>query len=122
MGMIIVILPSGTGDLTVVDGVDRTVMIAGQTTGTPSVVNPHGGHSFDVIHRADLGAFATTDTYVLIHRELTVSDHVFVEIAANHIRVESGSGTLFQFLDTTLAISDDGDDMTQLVLGVLNLP
>ena len=116
------ILPSVSRDLTIVDGVDRTVMIACQTTGTPSVVNPHRGHSFDVIHRADLGALATADAYILIHHKLTVSDHVFVEIAANHVGVESGSGTLLQFLDTPFVVSDDGDDMAQLVLGVLNLP
>ena len=90
---------------------DRTVVVACQTTGTPSVVNPHRGCAFDVVYRAYLGALATTDTYVLIHRELTVSDHVLVEVAANHVGVESGSGSLLQFLDTAKTFRNDLNDM-----------
>jgi hypothetical protein len=111
-----------SGNLAIVDGVDGAIMIAGKTTGTPSIVNPYGGCTFEIIHRTDLGAFATTDTYVLIHHELVICNHVFVEVAANDIGIESWCGTLLQFFDSPFPVSDDGGDMAQLVPGVFNLP
>jgi hypothetical protein len=117
-----VILSSGTGDFTIVDGVDGTMVIAGQTTGAAALMEPGRRRACDIVHRTDLGALSTTDAHIIIHHELAVCNHVFVEIATNDIRVESGSGAFLQLLDTTFAVSDDRNDMAQLMPGILNLP
>ena len=99
-----------------------TVMITSQTTGTPSVMKPYRGCTFDIIHRTDLRALAAMDADIRIHCELLVCDHPLVEVATDYVGIEAGSGTLFQFLDTPLAILQNTDNMVQLALGVLNLP
>ena len=92
-----------------------TMMIAGQTTGTPSVVNPRGRCSFDIIHGTDLGALAALDTHILVDSKLLIRDHPFVEVTADDVGVESGSGSLFQFLDASATFLNHLDDMWQLL-------
>ena len=92
-----------------------TMMIAGQTTGTPSVVNPRGRCSFDIIHRTDLGALAALDTHIFIDGEFCICNHPLVEVPADDVGIESGSGSFFQFLDTTTTFLNHLDDMGQLL-------
>ena len=89
-------------------------MIAGQTTSTSSVVNPRGRCSFNIIHGTNLRALAALDTHILINGKLLVRDHPLVEIAADDIGIESGRGTLFQFLDAPTPFLDHLDDMGHL--------
>ena len=86
-------------------------MIAGQTTSTPSVVNPRRRCFFDIIHGTDLGAFAALDTHIFIDGEFPVSNHPLVEVAAYDVRIESGGGSLFQFLDASAPFLNHLDDM-----------
>ena len=60
-------------------------MIAGQTTGTPSVVNPRGRCSFDIIDGTYLGALAALDTHILIDGKLPVRNHPLVEVTADNV-------------------------------------
>ena len=79
------VLQSTTGDPAVVDGVDRTMVITGQTTGAAPVVQPLGWRADDVVDRTYRHAFAATDTDVRIDCKLTVCDHPLVEIAADDV-------------------------------------
>jgi hypothetical protein len=62
-----------------------TIVIAGQTRGTPSVVQPYGWCTLYIIHRTYVLAFATTDTFVGIDSELLIVHHLAVEIFTNDI-------------------------------------
>ena len=104
------VLPASAGDGTVVDGVDRTVMVAGQTTGTLAVMEPLGRGTLDVVYRTDFCALATMDTDIRIDHKLLVGNHPLVEITANDIGIESWGGTLFQGNDTFPTVLDSGDD------------
>ena len=90
-------------------------MIAGQTRGTPSVVQPRGRCALYIIHRTDLLTFPASDAFVRIHRKLLVGHHLPVEVFTDHVRVESGSGPLVELFDAPSALLDDMDDMRQLV-------
>jgi len=116
------VLPSGAGDAAIVDGVGGAVVIAGEAADTAVVVEPGRGCASDVIHRTDLGAFATMDAEFRIYLELTVCDHAFVEVCPQHVGVEARGSTMFQFLNAPFAIPEDRDDVGCLSLGVLNLP
>ena len=87
------------------------MMIAGQTTSTPSVVNPRRRCSFDIIHGTDLGAFAALDTHIFIDGEFPVRNHSLVKVTADSVGIESGCGTLFQFLDAATPFLNHLDDM-----------
>ena len=80
-----VILPSGAGDAAMVDGVGGAVVVAGEATGTAVVVEPGRWGASDIIHRTDLGAFATLDAAVRINLELAVCDHATVEIGSQYV-------------------------------------
>ncbi len=110
-----VILVALSRDAPVIDGMLGTVVIACQTRGTLSVVQPYGWRAFYVIHRTDLLTLPASDAFVRIHCKLLVGHHLPVEVLTDHIRVESGSAALVEFLDTTSALLDNMDDMGQLV-------
>ena len=57
-------------DVAVVDGMHGTVVIASQTTRTPSVVQPFGRCTLDVCHRAHPLALAALRADILIDPEL----------------------------------------------------
>ena len=97
-------------------------MIARQTTGTFSVVNPYGWCTFYIVYRTYLGALATLDTHLSIYGKLLVMYHPLVKILANHIGIESGSRPLLQLLYAPLTIFYDADDVMQLVLSILYFP
>ena len=91
-------------DLAIVDGMNGTVVITGQTTGAFAVMEPYGRCTFDIIHRTNLRTLAALDADFRIHRELLVCDHPLVEVAPDHVGIEAGSGPFFQFLDTPLTV------------------
>ena len=93
-----------------------TMVITGQTTSTPSVVNPRRRCSFDIIHGTDLGAFAALDTHIFIDSEFPVCNHPLIEVSADDVGLESGCGSLFQFLDASTPFLDHLNDMGQLQL------
>ena len=86
-------------------------MIAGQTTSTPSVVNPRGRCTFDIIHGTDLFAFATLDTHILIDGKFLVRNHPLVEVPPDNVGIESGRSAFLQFLDASASFLDHLDDM-----------
>ena len=117
-----VVLPAASGDLPEVDGVDGTIMVAGQAGGTPSAVQPCRRCSLYVIHGAYLHAFAAPDAGIAVYGELLVGNHLLVEVVADDVRIESGSGSFLQFLDAAPAVLDDADDVVQLSPGIVYLP
>ena len=100
---------------------DGAVVIAGQATGTAVVVSPGGWRSDDIVDRAHLLAFPAFDTDLRVDGEFPVGDHPLVEIVAEDVGIESGSGTLVQLLDTPLAVLDDASNMNGLPLCILDL-
>ena len=106
-----VILSAFAGDTAIVDSVDGTVVIASQTAGAPPVVKPLRRSAFDIVDRTDLGTPSAPGTYVLVDRELAVGNHPFVEITADDVRIEAGSGSPFQFNGASLAVPHNLDDM-----------
>ena len=117
-----VILVALSRDAAVVDSVHGTVVITGQTTGTFPIVKPRGWCTFNIIDRTNFAALATASAYIIVHSELLVSNHLLVEVGADDVGVESGSGAFLQFFDAPFAVFDDADDVVQLVSGILNLP
>ena len=81
-------------------------------------MHPNGRCTFYIIHRTNFCAFATLDADICINGELTVCYHLLIEIAAYHIGVETGSGTLLQFLNTFTTSLDGIDYMHQFLLGL----
>ena len=71
------------GDVPVIDGVDRTVMIAAETTCAAAIIFPlwHIG-KLNVADRAFLRTATAVDTHVGIDGELPVGYHVAVEVGA----------------------------------------
>ena len=90
------ILSTFAGDATIVDGVDRTMMVTGKTTSALAVMEPYGGRTLDIIDRTDLRTLATLDTDIGIDHKLLVSNHPLVEIATDDIGIESWGGTLLK--------------------------
>ena len=117
-----VILVALSRNAAVVDSVHGTVVITGQTTGTFPIVKPRGRCTFNIVNRAHLTTFATAGACVTVHSELLVSNHLLVEVGADDVGVESGSGAFLQFFDAPFAVFDDADDVVQLVSGILDLP
>ena len=81
-----VILSAFAGDLSVVDGVDGTMMITAETTCAAAVVFPLGCFAkYDVTDRTHLGTFATMDADVGIDGEFLVGYHEAVEVSPNDV-------------------------------------
>ena len=90
------VLPAFAGDAAVVDGVDGTVVVTGETTGALAVMEPLGRGALDIVDRADLRTLATLDADIGIDHEFLVRNHLFVEVTAYDIGIKPGGGTLFQ--------------------------
>ena len=80
-----IVLSTAAGDGAVVDGMNRTVVVTGETTGAFAVVEPFGRSASDIVNRTDFRTLATFDTHIIIDHELPVSYHPLVEIAAYYI-------------------------------------
>ena len=80
-----IVLSTAAGDGAVVDGMNRTVVVTGETTGAFAVVEPFGRSASDIVNRTDFRTLATFDTHIIINHELPVSYHPLVEIAAYYI-------------------------------------
>ena len=104
------ILATFAGDTTIVDGVDRTVVVTGKTTSALAVMEPYGGRTLDIIDRTDLRTLATLDTDIGIDHKLLVSNHPLVEIAADDIGIESWGGSLLQRHHTLPTVLNGSDD------------
>ena len=115
------VLSTLAGDGAVVDGVYRTMVVTGQATGTPAVMEPLGRSALDVVDGTDLRTLAALDAEIGIYRELPVRNHPLVEIAADDIGIEPWGGALLQRHDTLASVLDGGDDFRQLPLGIGNL-
>jgi len=80
-------------------------------------VQPLGRCSLYIIYRANLLALAALDTYIGIDGKLLVVYHLGVEVVADHIGIESGSGAFHQFRHAGLLLADGADDVGQLLAG-----
>ena len=81
-----VVLSAATGDLSVVDGVNGTVVVAAETAGTAAVVLP-GGCTVerDVAHGTFFGASSAVGANVAVDSKLPVGYHETVEVGADHV-------------------------------------
>ena len=104
------VLSAFAGDGAVVDGVDRAVMVTGETTGTTAVMEPLGRSALNIIDRTDLRTLATLNAEIGIDHELLIRNHPFVEITSDDIGIESWRGTFLQRYDTLPAIFNGSDD------------
>ena len=74
-------------------------------------MNPLGRCTFYIVHRADFRALAAVGAHILVYRELLVRHHPFVEVFADDVRIESGSGSFVEFLNTPFTVFDNRDDV-----------
>ena len=75
----------------IVDGVDRTMMIAAETTRTAAIIFPYRCVvEGDVADWAHLGTLAAVDADVGIDGELPVSNHEAVEVGADDVGERPG--------------------------------
>ena len=83
-----VVLPAFTGNIAVIDGVLRTVMITGQTIGTRTIVMPlrQPVNKGDIAYRTRLLTTATVNAAVSVNGELPVTYHLRVEVSAKDMR------------------------------------
>ena len=83
-----IILPALAGDVAVIDGMLRTVVITGQTVGTRTVVMPlrQPVNKGDIAYWARLLAASTVYAAISIDGELPVTDHVRVEVSTKDMR------------------------------------
>ena len=88
-----VILSAFAGNGTIVDGVDRTMVVTGKTAGTLTIVEPLGRGALDIIDRTDFGTLAAFDADISIDREFPIGYHPFVKVATYDIGVKPRSGT-----------------------------
>ena len=90
--MVKVILSSFPCNLPVVDGMDRTVMIATETTGATAVMLPLRYFlEHDITDRTLLGATSTVDADVTIDGKLLVRNHETVEVGTDDVTERPGS-------------------------------
>ena len=81
-----IVLAALTGYPSVVDSVDRTMMIATETTGATAVMLPLRYFlEHDITDRTLLGATSTVDADVTIDGELLIRNHEAVEIGTDDV-------------------------------------
>ena len=102
-----IILVAFPGNATIVDSMYRTIVIASQTTGTLSVMEPTGRCTCYIINRTHALTLATSGTNVNIDGEFLVGNHVFVKVLADDVGKQSGCCSLVELLDATFAFFDD---------------
>lgn len=107
-------------NVAIIDGMNRAVMIARQAHRTLVVVLPDGRCSVDIFDRTYCRATATASADVRVDSKLLVSNHLAIEVAADDVGIESGSGAALQFYDAALAVFDDSADVCELPTGILH--
>ena len=121
--LLIVVLPLLLSLPSKLDGMVRTVMVAGEAGEAVIVVQPFGIFSMstlDVAHRTDIGADATLHAAVFLHVESLVGDEHVLEESTYHLGEKPRDRTLDQSVDSLLAIehlfADDGKLLRSLFL------
>ena len=81
-----IVLAALTGYPSVVDSVDRTMMIAAETTGATAVMLPLRYFlEHDITDRTLLGATSTVDADIAIDGELLVRNHKAVKVGTDDV-------------------------------------
>ena len=82
-----IVLSSLTGDFSVVDGMLRAVVIAGQTAGTRIIVLPSRQSIYQtyIACRTNFFTFSAMDTYVSIDSEFAIGNHMSIEVCTYHM-------------------------------------
>lgn len=94
-----VILSALASDLSVIDGMDRTMMVAAEATCATAVMPPLWNvFKPDVNYRTLLGATATVNTHIAVNGELLVSYHKTVEIGTDAWLNVKGVSPCFSWL------------------------
>lgn len=113
--LFIIILSFLLGLMSELDGVVRTVVIAGEAGEAILVVQPLGIFAMtalDIAHGTDVGADATFHTLVFLHMESLVGDEHVLEETAHYLGEEPWDRTLYQsayaFLPVENLLADDG--------------
>lgn len=107
-----------------VNGMDRTMVVAGKTSGTQAVVLPFGGiaaGTVDVPYGAHPLALAATNAGTLIDGKFGIGDPVLEEVTAEHNAVGAWPAALVDVLQAPLTVHDSGHHRRQLLPGSGNL-
>lgn len=83
-----IILSAFTGDVAIVDGMNGTVMIAGEAAGAVAVAAPYGefvGAEGDVACWTDFGAQTAVKADIGVNTERLIGNHEAVEEAADDV-------------------------------------
>ena len=79
-----IVLSTLARNLSVIDGVNGTMMIAAETTGATTIVFPMGkAVEGNIADRAFLGTTSTMDAHIAVHSKLPVRNHKAVEVSTN---------------------------------------
>jgi len=119
-----IILSATAGNVSVVDGMLRTVMVASQTASTIAVMVPDGEAigQRNVARGAHLLALPTMDAGRSVDDELLVGDHAAVEIAAHYMAHHPRRGTFPDVRLPHFPVDNQLGELFQLLLGTSNLP
>ena len=86
-----IVLSTLACNTSIIDGMDRTVVIAAETTGAVTATLPEGNvGKHDIAYRTFLGATPTMDACIHIDGELPVRNHEAVEVGANDMAESPG--------------------------------
>ena len=118
------VLPFAPRPASEIDGMGRTMVIAGKTSGAQSIVEPPR-HAVvvtgDIAHGAHLVALATAQARVSIDGELVVGHPVLDEERAKQLAVGARPATLVEVAHATPAIYNFGDQAIEPGDGSSNL-
>lgn len=119
-----IILSTAAGNLAVIDGVLRAMVIASQTAGAATVMVPYGEAvgQRNVARGTHLLALATMDASLAVDIELPVRHHLTVEIATHHMAHHPWGGTFPDTQFPFFPVDNQLGELLQLLLGTDNLP
>jgi len=124
-----VVLATFAGNLAVVDGMLRTMVVASQTVGTGSVVVPGGellaagflGFQRDIARRTRLYTLPAMDAGTGVHGELLVRYHLAVEVRTDDMGEGPGKQAATNLMLIALVFHDEAGVFFEVGLGFLNL-
>ena len=109
-------------DLSIIDGMNRTVMVAAETACATAVVFPVWNvFKPDVAYRTLFGATTAVNTDIAVNGELLVSNHKTVEVSTDDMAECPGRQSQFQLAVGSLSVDDYLDKSVQVLPCLLYL-
>ena len=118
-----IVLSALTGDASVVNGVDGTVVVAAETAGAATVALPFRGAVVDdVANGAVLGTTAAVDADIVVDGKLLISNHESVEISTYDVAERPGRQAQCQLAVARLSVNYYLDEGVEVFSRLLQLP